>query len=483
MGKDKTGDGETQTEATASGEFEELRALDGRYRPIDSFEEWATLTINDDIWNRQVSFLDKQRNSLRQDDLDSAINVATRAAAVDTGAIEGLYETDRGLTTTIAFQEPEWETAMRSRQERLPDFFKAHLAAFDLASEVAARKKPVTEAWIRELHEVLTGPQAEYDVLTPKGWVKAPLPKGQYKDQPNHVNQKDGTKHIYAPVSSVSSEMHRLVEDTKTEAFGTAHPVLQAAYVHYALVAIHPFADGNGRVARSLASIYLRRGASIPLLIWSDQRTEYFDALEAGDSQNRKRFVEFIFDRSIDALTFVANRLGPSPEDELAKLGELYLAYGGLTFAELNAKAGEIRAQAISTIRALIGEWSLPKDVTVEASTGGGDVPMKDPGYGHPVGGPSLGHIQITSRAPASAAERVSFHVVVAQEEKARYAFRLETEDEEAASIELRLSDVHPDIAESVITQFRELGRRIIGNALVRVNEQATIARKESGFL
>ena len=215
MGKDKTGDGETQTEATASGEFEELRALDGRYRPIDSFEEWATLTINDDIWNRQVSFLDKQRNSLRQDDLDSAINVATRAAAVDTGAIEGLYETDRGLTTTIAFQEPEWETAMRSRQERLPDFFKAHLAAFDLASEVAARKKPVTEAWIRELHEVLTGPQAEYDVLTPKGWVKAPLPKGQYKDQPNHVNQKDGTKHIYAPVSSVSSEMHRLVEPTK----------------------------------------------------------------------------------------------------------------------------------------------------------------------------------------------------------------------------------------------------------------------------
>lgn len=30
--------------------------------------------------------------------------------------------------------------------------------------------------------------------------------------------------------------------------FVKAHPVLQAAWAHFAFVAVHPFADGNGRV-------------------------------------------------------------------------------------------------------------------------------------------------------------------------------------------------------------------------------------------
>jgi hypothetical protein len=37
------------------------------------------------------------------------------------------------------------------------------------------------------------------------------------------------------------------------------HPVLQAAELHYNLVAIHPFADGNGRTARLLMNYNLLR--------------------------------------------------------------------------------------------------------------------------------------------------------------------------------------------------------------------------------
>jgi Fic family protein len=37
------------------------------------------------------------------------------------------------------------------------------------------------------------------------------------------------------------------------------HPVLQAAELHYNLVAIHPFADGNGRTARLLMNYHLLR--------------------------------------------------------------------------------------------------------------------------------------------------------------------------------------------------------------------------------
>src|SRR5439155_9702338 len=40
----------------------------------------------------------------------------------------------------------------------------------------------------------------------------------------------------------------------------TDHPAIQAAWAHVALAAIHPFADGNGRAARVLASLAMYRG-------------------------------------------------------------------------------------------------------------------------------------------------------------------------------------------------------------------------------
>ena len=45
------------------------------------------------------------------------------------------------------------------------------------------------------------------------------------------------------------------------------HPAVQAAYAHYALTAIHPFADGNGRLARTVASVFLMRSAGVPLFL------------------------------------------------------------------------------------------------------------------------------------------------------------------------------------------------------------------------
>jgi Fic family protein len=54
--------------------------------------------------------------------------------------------------------------------------------------------------------------------------------------------------------------MARLVAELGSERFIKAHPIAQASYTHYCLAAIHPFADGNGRVARAVASTYLYRG-------------------------------------------------------------------------------------------------------------------------------------------------------------------------------------------------------------------------------
>jgi len=140
------------------------------------------------------------------------------------------------------------------------------------------------------------------------GRQDVPLPRGTYETLPNHVIEPDGTPHAYAPPDIVSTEMHRLVTELSADD-GTTHPLVMAAFAHHAFVAVHPFADGNGRVARLLASIYTMRAASVPLMIWSDQSVEYRAALKRADAGDPQPFVDFVFDRTIDAISLMTDRL------------------------------------------------------------------------------------------------------------------------------------------------------------------------------
>lgn len=54
-----------------------------------------------------------------------------------------------------------------------------------------------------------------------------------------------------------------------------------AAYLHAALVDIHPFADGNGRVARQLTNMVLLSEGLPPVVVPKEDRMAYFGALDA----------------------------------------------------------------------------------------------------------------------------------------------------------------------------------------------------------
>jgi Fic family protein len=68
-----------------------------------------------------------------------------------------------------------------------------------------------------------------------------------------------------------------------------------AAYFHNTLVTIHPFSEGTGRVARELANLILLRGNHPPIIIFGQDKAEYFALLEAfddtGDLKPFKRFL------------------------------------------------------------------------------------------------------------------------------------------------------------------------------------------------
>jgi Fic family protein len=370
---------------------EELLAkLDGLYIPFPNVEEWGKLSIDSARWDRNAAQLDQ----LRQNDSESlnhATELALRVAAVDTGALEGLYETNIGLTLSIATQGFAIEFEGRNV---VKDFFDAQLKGYQLTLNAVTGETPISEKWIRELHITLTESQDEYEVETPAGRQKHKLPKGEYKKWPNHVidPKTRAPRFSYAPVILVNSEMERLLKNLRSKLFADLNPIVQAAYAHYAFVRIHPFADGNGRVARVLASLYLTKAYSIPLVILQEQRIFYIDSLEKADKGNFQRFVDFIFDRAVGTIGIIADFASQSAYkdtvDSLEKINKLYVAPSGFDHRKLDELAQRLLEKAEIFLKAEVSkQLRAPISVTVDK----GQEKYKEidvpPGFRVPIGG------------------------------------------------------------------------------------------------
>ena len=71
------------------------------------------------------------------------------------------------------------------------------------------------------------------------------------------------------------------------------HPVELAAQVHKDFVFIHPFIDGNGRVARLLTNLVLIQAGYLLVIIPPVVRAEYISSLEKAhtDDADFRRFI------------------------------------------------------------------------------------------------------------------------------------------------------------------------------------------------
>jgi len=342
-----------------------IHVLDAAYKPFPTFAEWASRTSVDTVrWDRYMAAL-RSGASSSAEALNRAYEVVKRAAALDTGAIEGLYEVDRGFTYSVAFETAAWEVELAKKGENVRPLFEAQLHAYDYVLDLATKAEQITEAAIRVLHEVVCRAQATHRVITAVGPQEQELIRGRYKVLSNHVRTRDGKDHSYAPVDVTPAEMQRLVEELRTDEFLEAHPVLQAAYAHYGLAVIHPFPDGNGRVARALASVFTYRAISMPIMILSDHKSSYLDALEEADLGEYQAFVDFMLDRSVDTLALVHEAKqaaeAPTPEGAAAAIEKLYFTKGGYTQDQVE-DAGQklldlIHAELLKTISKVDGPY------------------------------------------------------------------------------------------------------------------------------
>jgi len=141
--------------------------------------------------------------------------------------------------------------------------------------------------WVhREFYKLI--PAEMRWVVNEKTGEKAEVICGQFRERDVEVGM-----HIAPEHTSLSMFLARFHDAYKTKTLHGLDPVIAAAASHHRLVWIHPFLDGNGRVARLFTDTYLR---SIPMPgygLWNVSRglargkDKYMEALAVADVGRR----------------------------------------------------------------------------------------------------------------------------------------------------------------------------------------------------
>ena len=217
-----------------------------------------------------------------------------RRMSIETGIIERLYNVESGVADTMVEEGfdvivPLWSTD--PEPARLIPMLKSHEAAYGLLMDCVSGQRELTVGFIREIHYAFTLHQDTITAPDRFGKMREiPLLKGEYKKWPNNPSRLDGLAHQYCPPEQVSSEMENLLRYL-TE-YDNLDPVLVSAWLHHRFTQIHPFQDGNGRVARALVALLLMKANLHPIVIDKDVESAYFDALEEADAGDLNALAE-----------------------------------------------------------------------------------------------------------------------------------------------------------------------------------------------
>ena len=183
---------------------------------------------------------------------------------------------------------------------------RGHDKVVQLLYEIVKEKgRPVTEQFISEMHEIILGEPYDIDAITPDGQPKKrKVVPGRYKQLPNHVKTKDGSIFYFATPEETPAKMNDLMNWFK-ENDSKLHPLITAAGFYYQFVRIHPFDDGNGRMARILMNFILMMHDYPPAIISTDDREGYLQSLAYADSGDLDKFIEYIGVQEIASLELV----------------------------------------------------------------------------------------------------------------------------------------------------------------------------------
>lgn len=240
--------------------------------PVEAVQAATARTLSSGGEGADWAFLDGFDSDLRDGLVRSLVAEWTHSSTALEGntisAGDTLFVISEGLTVS--------GKSLREHQE-----IHGHAQAITLLAEWTRDRRPVRVVQLHELHRaVQTG------VV-----IDALAPVGRWKVEPNGTTAitTRGTTgwHDYAAPDDVPLLIDRWLRDLAdatrevVSPAGTDRDVLARVYTnaHLGLVGIHPYADGNGRMARLLANVPVLRAGWPPLLVSAAARRDYLALL------------------------------------------------------------------------------------------------------------------------------------------------------------------------------------------------------------
>ncbi|OAV74962.1 p120 protein [Bacteroidales bacterium Barb7] len=152
--------------------------------------------------------------------------------------------------------------------------------------EALDKERPLSEKFIRDLNSIILVEDYWKNARTPDGIpTRMEIKVGEYKSRPNSVITATGEIFLYASPEETPAFMTALIDWYRAEeAKGELSPVELAALLHFRYIRIHPFEDGNGRIARLLVNYVLLRHGYPMIIIKSEDKQNYLHILNECDN-------------------------------------------------------------------------------------------------------------------------------------------------------------------------------------------------------
>ena len=335
------------------------------WSPIEDYESHHSLGYEElralaSVWREQRDRLTRQA---AYRDFEQRLK---REWAIETGLIERLYTFDRGVTQLLiehGIRAAVIPHGSVSNPEAAVAMIEDHEAAVEGVFEFVKDERPLSTGYIKEMHALMTRHQQTVEGVDSLGrTTNVALRRGDYKRLPNNPQRSDGSVHEYCPPEHVAAEMDRLIAMHR-EHDGVA-PEVEAAWLHHRFAQIHPFQDGNGRIARALATLVFVKAGWFPLVVRDRDRGRYIQALECADSGDLKPLVDYFArlqkDEFVRALSLVEDVMkARRVEDTIESVRQRLVARRDALVEEWEQAmsiAGRLRDRAEARLDAVAGE-------------------------------------------------------------------------------------------------------------------------------
>ena len=257
--------------------------------------------------------------------------------------IEGNTLTYGETMLLLIFDKTTGDHELREYEE-----MKAHDVAIHMVKEWAQDKsRDLTESDIRELNKVILIKPYWKEAITQDGQqTRRQIKVGDYKEHPNSVRLKTGEIFSYTSPLETPLKMAELMQWYKDSK--ELHPLVLASQLHYDFIRIHPFDDGNGRVARLLVNYVLMKNEYPPIIVKATDKDKYLTALNKADTGDLEAFHEYMADQLIWSLELAIKAAGGESIEEPDDLDKRVAVFNTM-IGRKNEKIEKTKNEAVLT--------------------------------------------------------------------------------------------------------------------------------------